>query len=162
MHTDYTTEIMQIVFKALKYPPVYRESMLLATTMKSYFGKVVWQNLPRQWLQRIGMQRASAEWLRCLTHSFTHPFTARYCASDSFSWWYVGGATCHGNKQNTFSSSWRQLCRCHDGWRKVHQRTAASQQLHVVYLSLHGILFLCVAVSTIERQCSRENAFFHG
>ena len=28
-------------------------------------------------------------------------------------------------------------------------------------LSLHGILLLTVAVSTIERQCSREAAFFH-
>jgi len=26
---------------------------------------------------------------------------------------------------------------------------------------LHGILFLSVALSTVERQCSREAAFFH-
>ena len=32
-----------------------------------------------------------------------------------------------------------------------------------LFLSLppYGILFLSVAVSTIERQCSREAAFFH-
>jgi len=35
-----------------------------------------------------------------------------------------------------------------------------SQSFSVV-LSLHGILFLSVAVSIIEPHCSREAAFFH-
>jgi len=48
-----------------------------------------------------------------------------------------------------------------------HQENVVRPYMQLCYThsqivqSRHGILFLSVAVSTAERQCSREDAFFH-
>ena len=50
--------------------------------------------------------------------------------------------------------------------RSTHGRPPISVSLSLslylsIFVSLHGILFLSVAVSTIERQCSREAVLIH-